>query len=103
MIQQLQLKEKQFSFEVDTGAKVNFCSKQVWTKLGRPLLQPARVCYGSATGDSLQVLGAFNAKVFLENPTRVNEIALNVSSLSRLHVLGRTAIRHLGIIIDMLL
>ena len=103
MIQQLQLNRKQFSFEVDTGAKDNFSSEQLWTKLGRPPLQPAVVHYVSATGDNLPVLGTFDAKVSLKNPTRADEIKLKVSSLLRFNVLGRTAIRQLDIDLRVLL
>jgi hypothetical protein len=38
--QDIQISGQQFSFEVDTGAGDNFCSIDVWTKLGKPALTP---------------------------------------------------------------
>ena len=51
-VQHLQLNGKQFRFEVDSGARDNFCSRHVWTELGRPKLQPARMHYVSAAGET---------------------------------------------------
>lgn len=98
VLQQLRLDGKSFSFEVDSGAKDNFCSTRVWTILGKPTLQPAKVRYVSATGACIPVRGTFNAKTSLANSTsREAEMTFNVSTLPHLNLLGRTAIRKLDI------
>ena len=71
LTQQLQLNRKPFMFEVDSGAKDNFCSRQVWTRLGKPILHPACIHYVSATGNHVPVLGTFNAKASLESTLAV--------------------------------
>ena len=57
------LNGKSFRFEVNSGAKDNFCSKQVWTRLGRPTLQLGHTCYIVTSGEPIPVLGTFCAKV----------------------------------------
>ena len=37
----LQVNGQSFIFEIDTGSRDNFCSKEVWAQLGQPELQPA--------------------------------------------------------------
>lgn len=103
IVQRLQINGKQFHFEVDSGARDNFCSKKVWTELGRPKLRPARIRYVSAAGQPLPILGTFKAKACVGNPLRYQTIILNVSPCPRLNLLGRTAIHQLGIDILMLL
>ena len=44
---------KKCEFEVDSGARDNFCSEKVWKKLGRPDLQQPTLRYVSATGNPL--------------------------------------------------
>ena len=100
--QQLQLNGKQFAFEVDSSANDN-CSTQVWTKFRRRTLQPVQICYVSATGAQLAVLGAFKAKASLDSPTRVSEITLYISSLPHLNFLGQTAIHLSGIDVHVVL
>ena len=103
IIQHLQLNGKQFQFEVDSGARDNFCSKQVWTELGRPKLRPAQIRYVSAAGDPLPTLGTFQATACVGNPPRYQAITLIVSPRPHLNLLGRTAIHQLGIDILQLL
>ena len=86
----LEMDGKSLDFEVDSGARDNFCSTQTWTKLGKPSLQTAPTRYITATGSSVPVLGTFRAKVSRANLTK--EIVFNVSSLKNLNILGRTAI-----------
>ena len=91
----LEVNRKSFIFEVDSGARDNFCSTKTWTKLGKPSLQTAPTRYITATGSSVPVLGTFRAKVSRDNLTKV--IAFNVSSLQHLDIIGRTAICDLEI------
>ncbi len=98
VIQQLQLKGKSYGFEVDSGARDNFCTTKIWTRLGRPALLPARQRYVSATGNSIPVLGTFDAKATLHHTSpRKADVTFNVTKLPRLNLLGRTAIRSLDI------
>ena len=97
IIQHLQLNGKQFQFEVDSGARHNLCSRQVWTEVGRPKLWPALIRYISAAGDPLPILGTFHATACMGNPPRFEAITLNVSPRPHLNLLGRTAIHQLGI------
>ncbi|XP_014676131.1 PREDICTED: uncharacterized protein LOC106816090 [Priapulus caudatus] len=39
LLQPISLNGKKFDFEIDTGAGDNFCSGDVWVKLGKPCLQ----------------------------------------------------------------
>ena len=50
---QLQVNGKKCEFEVDSGARDNFCSERVWKKLGQPVLQPPTLRYVSDTGSPL--------------------------------------------------
>ena len=88
----LEIDGKAFVFEVDSGARDNFCSTRTWTKLGKPTLQTAPTRYITATGSSVPVLGTFRAKVSREKSDLTKDIVFNVSSLSQLNILGRTAI-----------
>ena len=99
----MQLNGKDFQFEVDSGARDNFCSRKLWTEIGRPKLRPAQIHYVSAAGDPLPVLGTFQAKARVGNPPRYKTITLNVSPRPHLNLLGRTAIHQLGIDILLLL
>ena len=97
-VQQVQLNNKRFKFEVDSGAKDNFCSTQVWSRLGRPTLQPAKTCYMSATGNPIPVLGTFNVKAALDRSTsRIADVTCNVTKSHQLNLLGRTSIASLNI------
>ena len=66
--QPLKLNSKPFVFEVDTGSPDTFCSKDTWTTLGRPKLQPAHSHYIAANGKPLPVLGRFHVNAFLDSP-----------------------------------
>ena len=55
--QTVQIQGKQFAFEVDTGAEDNFCSTDVWSELGKPLLYPVTGRYEVANRQSLPTLG----------------------------------------------
>ena len=91
----LEMDGKLFVFEVDSGARDNFCSTKTWTKLGKPSLQTAPTRYITATGSFVPILGTFRAKVSRDNLTK--EIVFNVSSLQHLNIIGRTAICDLEI------
>ena len=68
--QPLQIKGQDFTIEVDTGAGDNFCSVEVWTKIGKPILAPASCRYEVANGQPLATLGTFQTVVCLQNVRR---------------------------------
>ena len=102
--QPVQIKGQDFTFEVDTGAGDNFCSVEVWTKIGKPILAPASCRYEVANGQPLATLGTFQTVVSLqgENP-RSSKIQFTVSKTPRLNLLVRDAIVKLGVDIPALL
>ena len=89
--QHLQLNGTTFIFEVDSGAKDDFCSTKVKTKLGKLTLQPPQICHVSATGNQLLVLGTLKAKDSLGSSTRVGKIKVNVCSCPHLNLLSPMA------------
>eukprot|EP00731_Ephydatia_muelleri_P009196 Em0004g1534a len=102
--QPLRIKGQDFTFEVDTGAGDNFCSMEVWTKLGKPALEPSSCQYKVANGQPLATLGTFQTVVSLqgENP-RSSKVQFTVSKTPRLNLLGRDAIVKLDVDIPALL
>ena len=90
---QLQVNGKKCEFEVDSGAR-----DKVWKKLGRPALQPPTLCYVSATGNPLPVMGTFQAKTTLHSsPSQVFNVTFNVTVLNKLNLVGRSGIATLDL------
>ena len=67
--QVIQVNNKQFTFEVDTGAGDNFCAKESWKELGKPRLSPTTSCYEVANGHSFSALGVFSIPVVVQDST----------------------------------
>ena len=89
MRQPLQIKDQDFTFEVDTGAGDNFCSVEVWTKIGKPTLAPASCRYEVANGQSLATLGTFQTVVSLQGEKpKSGTLQFTVSKTPRLNLLG---------------
>lgn len=99
--QRLQLKGQTFVFEVDTGARDNFCSEDVWTSLGRPSLKQPCSRYYSATGGLLPVQGVFSTPASTASGI-TEDLDFNVSKLP-LNLLGRRAIQQMDIDVRVLL
>ena len=100
----LQVNGQSFIFEIDTGSRDNFCSKEVWVQLGQPELQPATSNYFSATKRLLLILGTRTITADLENATREKEtVKLNVVDIPQLNLLGRHTIKQLDIDVNQLL
>ena len=93
----LNMNGKTFEFEVDSGARDNFCSERTWMKLGKPPLQTSPGKYVAATGSPVPVLGTFCARVSVEGSDVRKDIPFTVSSLPRMDLLGRSAIWNLRI------
>ena len=51
------IQDKEFVFEVDTGAGDNFCSTDIWRKAGEPATSPGTGHYEVANGQPLPTLG----------------------------------------------
>uniref|UniRef100_A0A5S6QAI4 Peptidase A2 domain-containing protein n=1 Tax=Trichuris muris TaxID=70415 RepID=A0A5S6QAI4_TRIMR len=102
--QTLRLNGKPIVFKLDTGARDNFCSRDVWTQLGKSTLLAPHRCYFTATGDQQQILGICNVRATTLDQ-HLNDVAveMNVTSLPRFNVLGRKTIRDLDIDIGTLL
>ena len=102
--QPITLNEQTVLFEVDTGAGENFCSQQVWEKLGKPPLNTTPHGYVRATGDSLPVLGTFKAAVTIPGQLTNDQKTLqfNVVELN-LNLLGRDGILKLNLDITSLI
>ena len=102
--QVIKVNRETFTFEVDTGARDNFCAEATWRKLGRPALTPATSCYEVANGQPLPTLGVFTASVALQG-NGGSSIPLNstVAKIPRLNLLGRDAIVKLGINVSALM
>ena len=103
--QPIRMGSKCFIFEVDTGAGDNFCSKDVWTELGKPTLGKAHGHYEVANGQTLPTLGAFKTSVTLEGvkDSREGPLEFIVTETPNLNLLGRDAIVRLGVDIPALM
>ena len=97
-----ELRDNSVSFEVDTGAGDNFICSEIWHQMGKPPLQPVTSRFESASGHPLPVLGSFQEKIKVEGtkPTLIN---LVVTKISKLNILGRSAIKELNISVDRML
>ena len=79
-------------FEVDTGAGDNFCSEDVWNRLGKPQLAAAHCRYEGATGDPLPVQGTFKITAHLPHqPDNSQTLQFTVVTNNQLNLLGRDA------------
>ena len=103
----LQLKQlvwvsgQQLTFEVDTGVGDNFCSKDLWKKLGVPALIQVSSRYQVANGQPLPVLGTFRASASLLKDQEPVTLAFTVIDVPKLNLLG--AIVKLGVNVSALL
>ena len=103
--QPIRIGSKYFIFEVDTGAGDNFCSKDIWTELGKLALGKAHGHYEVANGQTLPTLDAFKTSVKLEGVKDSRECPLGfiVTKTPNLNLLGRDAIVRLGVDIPALM
>jgi transposase InsO family protein len=102
LLQSLILNGQHFVFQADTGSPDNFCTFDVWTRLGKPKLQPPHSRYTAATGKPLPVRGMFYIQAKLADSSRSGIIEMNVAKC-HLNLLGRAAIHALGIDVNGLL
>lgn len=88
---------KNINFEVDTGSGANFISKEVWNKIGKPILSNVGEKFQSASKHPLPVLGCFCAEI------KGKDLRFVVADVSNLNILGRSAIKKLEISVDKLM
>ena len=87
--------------EVDTGAGDNFLGKNAWSTLGKPELQEPCQHFESASQHELPVLGTVTLQAETEDSQQ--SLGFNVTELPELNLLGRSAIKQLGISVDNLM
>lgn len=98
------MNNKNFTFEVDTGAGDNFCTEETWEGLGNPILSPTTTRYEVANGQPLPILGVFRASVSLPNSASSSRyLIFTVTKIPQLNLLGRDAIVKLGINVSALM
>ena len=97
--EEIELQGQTVTMELDTGACNNFITKQIWEQLGKPDLQPTQVDYKSASGHMIKTTGQCNIETKL--PLQEHKILqFVVSTVQDLNLIGRAAIKQLGISID---
>ena len=99
----LKVNGKPVVFEVDTGSRDSFCSKDIWKKIGKPNLFPSSCDYVSITNGNIPVIGTFTAQVSMDNcSTNKATLSFNVCEYN-CNLLGRKATRELNIDLNHLL
>ena len=96
--QPLVLNGQTFNFEVDTGAGENFMSTTVWRQIGSPTMKPNTNKYVSASGDHLGVRGS--VEIYTTTKDASANLTFVIVKRPDLNLLGRTAIKTLGISVD---
>ena len=91
---------QQITFEVDTGAGDNFCSKDFWKKLGVPALIQVSRRYEVANSQPLPELGTFRVSASLLKDQEPVTLAFTVTDVN---LFGRDAIIKLGVNVSALL
>ena len=88
--------------ELDTGACDNFITEELWVMLGKPALTATSTNYESASKHPIKVIGQCQLST---KSMKGDGILLNfvVSQVPNLNLLGRGAIRMLGISLDQML
>ena len=74
----LQVNHQPVKFDVDTGSRDSFCSKDIWEKVGKPTLEPPLCEYLTCTRNKIPVLGTFSTEVWMENSPTKATINFNV-------------------------
>ena len=96
----LTIQGQPFTIELDTATSGNFISESVWKQLGRPTLDDTGHSYESASKHNLPVLGSFMGLTYSPDTGEELSIPYVVTTIPDLNLLGRIAIRALGISVD---
>ena len=92
-----------FHMELDTATSGNFISRQHWEDLGCPVLENSAWRYESASKHNLPILGTLTGKAGTQDSKELQNIRFVVSDVPELNLLGRSAIKQLGISVDKVL
>ena len=96
----LDIDTKSCIMEVDTATGSSFISKQYWKEMGCPKLKSSRNDYESASQHTMPVLGTFTGKVKAPGSEEQHNVQFVVSEVPDLNLLGRDAIKQMGISVD---
>jgi len=99
----IQIQGKTCVLELDTATPGNFISRDYWKELGSPALDKPTRRYESASNHEVPVIGTFVGKTSTEGSEDHNELHYNVTETSDLNLLGRTAMKRMGISVDAVL
>ncbi|XP_041773625.1 uncharacterized protein LOC121594444 [Anopheles merus] len=73
---------------VDTGADITIASSRLWQQMGEPVLKPSTIMARTASGEQLNLLGEFTAKITLAQQRE--DCVIRVAS-ENLSLFGRDA------------
>eukprot|EP00731_Ephydatia_muelleri_P012829 Em0007g139a len=83
------IQDKEFVFEVNTGAGDNFCFGDIWKKAGEPALSPVTGRYEVVNGQLLPTLGMFETIVLLPGDMSPKKsLHCMVTKVPQLNLLG---------------
>ena len=91
------------TLELDTATSGNFITSQVWSELGKPKLIESKRQYHSASKHAMPIKGTFTAITACDSTNKTASLEFLVSKLDNLNLLGRDAIKILGLSIDHLM
>ncbi|XP_062710183.1 uncharacterized protein K02A2.6-like [Aedes albopictus] len=74
------------TLQLDCASDITIISKRTWTSVGKPVINPSEVDAVSVSGDSIGILGEFNAEITVQDVTKSGRIF--VTSNPDLNVLG---------------
>lgn len=98
----IQIEQELVLMELDTGACDNFITEEVWRSLGEPTLTATYTKYESASKHPIKVIGQCQLNTETANGDNVM-LHYVISEVPNLNLLGRGAIKMLGISIDEML
>ena len=94
-------------FEIDTGGGESFIGKNTWHKIGKPTFEEPTQHFESASQHQLPILKSITLQTETSAHSHISDnqkrLKFNVSELPMLNLLGRNAIKQLGISVDTLM
>ena len=80
--------------ELDTGAKSNFLSVEIWTRLGKPKLTEVKTCFKSASKDTIPILGKCTVRTSKLGSSVSMPVVFVVTRIQDLNLLGRVSLKN---------
>ena len=99
----ISIENKKFTIELDTATPGNFITVPVWKQLGKPKLEDVSHRYESASKHDLPIIGSFMGHTTDPATGKEGKIPYIVTKVPDLNLLGRDAIKTLGISVDKVL